>query len=1042
MRAPQLRRTGIERRNPSPSSQGTVRRGDSRLASSSFLALASGLGAALRWGGVPAFGLMGSLFLLGLAGCDNPACVFSTQGCNTNGSGETEVGTALAFRPSDGQQILGTAPTLEQILPSGDGVQLTSPVVLRFSESMNPVSLAGAFLLGDRFSGELFPLQEPPVLVGDGRIVVLQPRNPLPDGREFELRMLPGALVTDITGQEWVPTSPNQLVSFGTDANQNPNPRVLLTEPAAGDMGVSDLTEISVVFDRKMDPGTFDSTSMAIAIGGTAPTPNPQPTSGFSGATAVESVWTWSSEDAFGARVSLGPGASGRLVLSPSGNRLADPSGNNLDTLNVDFTLAAVGAPVAGFKPFGAQDAIGLGDLNNPAIPVLQVELEDLSEPGDELYLYVFGESPENNLEIAFLRRIPIAMGIGLVDLFPADVQLLDGAGAALLKDGTIRVACEVVRGAQHTGLRRLDGNPLVEGVQDYGLDTLAPGIYSMGFNPEPSGFLRSDQRDLVAFGLASEALTGARVSTSLGNNVGTLDPPAPTQVGALNLFVAAPVPLGLIDPGSGLINFDVQAFDQALNTPSMPFPGQYQQVGVASTGTPLAGGTLQVWVHHSESLEPIAGARVLTHQDDGSVTFLGSALTDSSGTATVPSAAAGITLVTVDMPGFDLFTFCGAPRDRMQVLLNPIVPPASQWTGQVQALFPVAPLVNVDVFVSDTRLSSAGSLWRSAGPCTLDTAASLYRCNFGPELGRTNRIGFGTFVAADRTLPQQAFSPLSFLRAFGWETGQSQLTAEGLPTPSVLFVDTLLTTGVIEDLPIEIPAQVLSIAAAPGLGTLLEAPRVMVDSRSPGMGRPVLVGMGIAYDAGANQFDIRSAIPGVVDGVQDSSGDALGVLVEFGTIETDHFLRVEVEDQDGNMSVVRRHLSELDGSLVATDVPVLLDPTPGSSVAGAAYTIHCSDPLRDGLGMGGVYQVRLTAVNGRSWSLWRQDPADAATDLQVQVPDIASHGGTPLPAGTTLCRISYWAAPGLDDSEFLWSDLARDAERYGRSELFTYTRN
>lgn len=989
------------------------------------------------------FRLTSTLVLLtwvGLPACDNPVCVFSTQGCNSAGSGDETVGSAQASLPSDGARILGAPPRLLEALPNGDGQNLTTPIVLRFNESMNPDSLEDAFVLGDRFSGTVFPLQDPPVLVGDGRVVVLQPATPLPDGLEFELTVSPTAVISDVTGQEWVFDPNDLIVSFGTDQDVNVTPRVLLTEPSANDTNVSDLTEISVVFDRRMDPTRFNQRSFAVTVGGMDPDPDPNAMPGFSGSTAIESVWTWQSEDAFGARVSLGDGDSMQWTLSPASDRLADLEGNELPEVSIPFTLSSALAPVGGLKPFGAQDAIGRSDLENAALPVLQVELSEPTQMGDELLVYLFGSDPEDNGLIAFERLVPVADGLQLIDLLPADLALLDLDDQPLLADDDLRVGVRLQRGNVATAVRVLDGSPLLDGVQDYLFDSMAPSIVTVGLGSEPTTMLRSDQRDLVVVGLASEGLAGARVSSALGNNVVTLDPPAPTQVGAQNIFVAAPIPVGLLDPTSPPINFDLQAFDNALNTPTMPFAGSFEQVGVAATGSVIAGTSVQVWVHHSETLAPLQGARIFSHQDSGGITFLGSSLTNTAGTASVTGAAVGETLITVDLPGYHLFTFHGAPRDRIMVLLEPITPPLAQWVGQVQSAFPAAPIQNVDVFVADTRLGGKGPLARTTEPCTLDTAAGLYRCSFVPEIGRTQRVGFGAFVAGDRSLPEVAFSPLSFLRAYGWETGQPSLATDGLPTPSVVFVDTLLTTGVVEDLPIEVPAQVLNVATAPNMGTLAYDPLVLVDSLSPGMERPILVGLGIAYDQGGNLWNIRSAIPGVVDGVMDSMDDELGVLVEFGAISPDHFLRVEVQDEDGNLSVVRRPFSQLDGNLILTDPSELVSPAPAGAVSGSAYTVQCTDPLRDLLGMGGLYEVRLVAQSGRSWSLWRQDPGDGVGSLEVSLPDIEANGGAALPDGPIGCQISYFAAPTLDPTEFLWTDLYREAHHYARSEVFLYT--
>ncbi|MCP5023424.1 MAG: Ig-like domain-containing protein [bacterium] len=980
--------------------------------------------------------------MVGLAGCDNPACVFSTQGCNTTGSGENEVGTASASFPDDGNMVLGALPALEQILPGGDGVFPSSPLVLRFSESMNPDSLSGAFLLQDRFSGTPFPLVDPPPLLADGRLVVLQPVAPLIDERSYNLVVAPGAIITDVTGQEWGTSPGSILTNFSTDERVYPLPRILMTVPADGADDVSDLTEVSVVFDRPMNPATFNAAAFSVLVGGSAPSPNPLAAFSSSGSIPVASAWTWKSEDEFGSRVTLGAGSSVTVTLSPSGNELEDSEGGIVAATGVTFELADLPAPVGGFKPFGAQDAIGSADLADLVTPVLQIELAQLSQAGDKLFVYIFGGSEDGSETLAFERQIPLAPGTALVDLLSTDLELLDSGGAGIVQDGSLRIAVRMQRGVVQSSLRVIDGSPFIDGVQDFIFDLTAPEVVTVGFSPEPTTFLITDQRDLTVFGIASEVLAGARVTTGLGSNVTSLDPPPPTQMGLGNVFVAASAPLGLVDPSMGFVPFSVQPFDNALNASAVSFDGMWTQVGVASTGALLPGAEMQVWVFDAETLLPLELARVITHQDNGGISLLESNVTGVSGVLTMDAAPVGETIVTVDLAGYDLFTFHGAPRDVMQVLLQRSTPIQAQWLGQVQTSFPEAPILGMDVFVSDTRLNLGDSLVRPTDTCVLDTTANLYRCGFGPEIGRVGRVGFGTFIAGDLDLPQAAFHPFSFLRAFGWETAQSTLVTGGFGVPSIIGVNSLLTTGVIEELPIEISAQVLSKIGAPSLGVLLEEPRVYVDGLSPGMDRPILVGLGISYTSGVDTWDVRSAIPGVVDGVQDNMTDELGVLVEFGTLLPDHFLRVEAEDEDGNLSVVRRHISDLGATLFLNEIPNLQSPASGANTGGSNYELVLLDTLRDSAGMDGLYRAHLTDSTGRGWSLWHRDLPDGVGAITIQVPDIGAAGGDPLATGTITCETTLLAAPGLDTTQFMWSDLHRDAEIYVRSMEFSFQQN
>ena len=97
----------------------------SRFPSSSLLGLACAL-----------------LFLSGLSGCgDDVTCIFTTgcQGGGTGGLGENE-----ASLPVDGQWIVDGKPALTDLFPSGTQNPAGTPVVLVFSESIQPESLEGA----------------------------------------------------------------------------------------------------------------------------------------------------------------------------------------------------------------------------------------------------------------------------------------------------------------------------------------------------------------------------------------------------------------------------------------------------------------------------------------------------------------------------------------------------------------------------------------------------------------------------------------------------------------------------------------------------------------------------------------------------------------------------------------------------------------------------------------------------------------------------------------------------------------------------------
>jgi len=76
--------------------------------------------------------------LLCLPACDNPACVFASNGCNGAGGGGS-LGSNAASIPADGEWISPTAPSVVAALPADNVIAGShTPIVLVFSESMSP----------------------------------------------------------------------------------------------------------------------------------------------------------------------------------------------------------------------------------------------------------------------------------------------------------------------------------------------------------------------------------------------------------------------------------------------------------------------------------------------------------------------------------------------------------------------------------------------------------------------------------------------------------------------------------------------------------------------------------------------------------------------------------------------------------------------------------------------------------------------------------------------------------------------------------------
>lgn len=116
----------------------------------------------------------------------------------------------------------------------------------------------------------------------------------------------------------------------------------------------------------------------------------------------------------------------------------------------------------------------------------------------------------------------------------------------------------------------------------------------------------------------------------------------------------------------------------------------------------------------------------------------------------------------------------------------------------------------------------------------------------------------------------------------------------------------------------------------------------------------------------------------------------------------------------------------------------------PGAATAnpgGISFDLTFPDVLPDTLAPPGtgLYRVELTDSAGRRWAIFAPDPSDAAgPDVVVHVPDLA--GIFPLAPGDLSARISAWSWPGLDLSQFLWSDIEREHDLFVHSIGQTFT--
>jgi len=979
--------------------------------------------------------------LLGLAaallagGCDNPLCVYAPDGCQDGGGGTGGIGSLPAGVPLTGASILPDDPRVDRVLPSGEGAHPSTPVVVVFTESIAPDSTEGSFELIESVLGVPVPFLEPPPVIGDGRLVVLSPVAPLELGTSYIVRVSDDAPLSDLTGQPPQIGSDRQVGSFTVAASEPATPRLVGSWPRDGTINQSDLSQIVAVFDRPMDPATFKTTSFVVTVGGGPPPvdPGPQALAFEAGTTQVTipSVWHWTAVDEDGRRVSLGTDVDVEVTLSPAGNELTDEGGTVLPEDSFGFGSALFAAPDRARKATGSDpdDAIGRANLLDGA-PVLDVELVEAANAGDELELFLVGPDRNGSGVLRALgRTVSISSPVPMVEVLPGQLDLLT-SGLGRFADGTLHVACAIRRGGVRSAVRMVDVNDAEDGVQALLFDVTAPKLLGLGSSGSGTADFSSDLRDLVVVGRANERIREVRVSTAASDN-GTR--PASILADDAGNFVARPVPVGtggVVDPADPE-PYRVTILDRALN-PAPEVSGTFRQVG-GVTRAPL-GSVVEVHVVDGATLAPLDGAWVFTHQDDAGVFTRLDAQQTVGGTAILPAGASGTTtLVTVDRTDYDLFTLHGVEGEVVFVPLRRTAQTSAQSEGVVTSPFPVVNFANFTKRIGDARRPETADRLYAVESCTVDTANQVFRCSYGPASILPRRLGTQSFLAYDPTLDLDQFTALGFLRGFAFRPALVPLGSGGLEEDVEIFVEELLLSADAEAQPIEAAQLTLDPAIDGDLGTSPTS-AVTVEGVSPGLPGTVTVGAGLLYTT-PDPWLVRSAYSGLAEGTTGGPDE----LVARGTIEEDLLVRAELA-ANGHRVGLRPRVTQIDFSVPATmpDVPLLLVPTPGGTVSGPSFEIQVEDVL-DAFVLPGLARVQLSKAGGRRWVLWRPVPPGGSGGIvRLQVPDITPEG-TPLAPGPIACRVSTYAWEAFDRQEFLWSDVERLHELFAHAADVTF---
>ena len=1021
--------------------------------------------------------LLSAVALYGASCTDNPACVF---GGDCSGLTTVGVGANAATFPTTGQWIFEANPGVETVMPFGNSAHTDTPVVIIFSESMNPNSTSGAFSVVDMDTGIMVPSTS--ALVGDGRVLVLFPGvgggmggglTALQPGSSYEVQLVDGATPVDLTGQAF--TDGDGVVgSFTIENTASEIPRVLTTWPPEGDTAASSLTEFVVIFDQAVDPTSVSALNIAVTVDGVPPQVPPVAFSqliipGFLAPPTPEPrVWTFRNEDTSGDPVPLltqaevmgGSLGEVEILVSPLTNPIV-----SLDMMQevvpttVAFTLGQLFPPVLASLMSQPFDGIGIRNLVDSMGGVGDLALDVVLEEGleeDVLEVWLFGtvrDADDIPTNVAFVREIPLTMDTNTVTLTEAELDLASSLAplTTIVDDGELGMAFRVRRGLQGTPVFVMDVDATTSGVQDVILDITAPELVGYGAFANSTVEFRSDQRHMTLFGAANEELTQCDVVLTIG--AATFDNGTDTPVlhaDSRGVFLAATVTLpgtGAVDPNGPTPTFVATLRDRALNTTEVPLVGEFIQVGSFAPGTLVApAGLIEVEVVDARDMTPLENAVVFTHQSVlGVVTPVSAVVTDANGIANVTAAAMGETLVTVDAAGHDLFTFQGVNTTRLSIPLDraeeDILVQSSIGVSTTPGSFSA-----LTSFATDTRIEARDPQLSPMDVC-FTGPDGLEACTGSPFIRR----GFvGSAAVLGGVFPSSiaTYVPQSFLRAFGFSIARPVVNTFGGDAVSIPFDGFLDDPGVPdEELVIDwLPQPTVFTIATTGidLGQLNGPPSVAVQANVPGMPGSLSVGLGVTFDNLAGGFDLRAAYAGVADVVQDSMTDELGEMLTRGLIEPELRLRVELTElpaPGGFFSTragARPKLSEGATMIFPLGVPTIISPLPLEVTGPSGFDVIFAGVIFDqivGLGKRGIYRITLTSRGGRAYTLWLPDQNNlAGQPVRVHVPDISGLGGSSLEDAGLTVSVSAFAWSGFDLQDFLWTDVEREYD------LFSHT--
>lgn len=1001
------------------------------------------------------FALLAASFGVGLGGCDSPACIFGgdcLEGGGGGGGGGGDTTTNVAF-PVDGEWVLAGNPTIVDTFPK-QNASPTSPVVIVFSESLNPQTALDGFVV-ERADGMPSGGGPATALVGDGRVLIIFPSLPLAPATQYVIRFDEDAEVTDLTGEPVTQPVDGEIATFSTIAVPANQPALVMSYPAANASSQSELGEIITVFDRQLDDVTVNAESFVVGLSDQVlePPTAPEPLLVEDlGSFQDTRVYRWRYLDAEGDPQPLPVGARVVVRMSPAGGpAITDETDAALPETTFQFDLAPYAVPSSGSLASEPDDAIGIEHLVGMNPLMMLVEFGQPTQEGDRLDVLVFGIRPDGGQipsNIAFERVIELPAGETEVLVERDQLALVTSANplVAIVEDGDIGFAYRYRRGNNASPVRLLDTLPLVEGIQDAQLDTVAPQLVGFGVTGVDQAEFRSDFLDLALVGRANEALRSVEVTATLkgGEELSNGALPETSGAEASGLFVAAAIDGAGFPPGGPLTaDLHVRLYDKALNQ-SPAIEALYHRTGSVA----LSPSATELFVHayDASTKEPVSGARCFLHvrTQQGpfglpDVELLDMGATDANGQATLLVDTMRLNSVTVDADGFDLFTLQGVTGGTLTAPLEPTA--GAQGLAQLNV---TASGEDAAMYVSeaaDSRFAPPSGPLLTGETCSLNPFTNEVTCVFLPWSVHVGRTGALAWFATDPPVNVALFVPENYLRSFAF----------GYPLPALVDAEVVQTTNfdvptLLADDPdpaehaVATPSHLFDRTDVPGQSSVSIPPAVRVETVSPGVAGRVVVGLGLTFDMNNDLvYDVRAAFPGAVDPFVADAEDTQGRLVQQGAVADHLYLVVESLDPSGSATAVRTRLtgSAPAGALVPIGVPVLEEPV--GTIDDPSFTAVFTAVLPSA--SAGLYSAILTEQPldpeqpGRAWRLYRLKPAGEDLEaVSMHFPPIAAAGGMPLSEAALVLELGAITSDSFAVDDFHWVELAREATLDARS--------